>query len=143
MELLESLVYVSSAVHPDSDAQLFQLLERARARNKRCDVTGLLLFDAGNFMQYIEGPGVGLFEVYEHIKRDPLHTGLIELCREQTDHRAFGSWSMVARVFGPSGQVRNVIADTDQGFTIHSLSGAKGSAEILLRGFWQRSQRTP
>jgi hypothetical protein len=141
MASLDSLVYVSSAVHPVSDAQLFYLLERARSRNKRCDVTGLLLFDAGNFMQYIEGPDVGLSEVYEHITSDPLHTGLIELCREQTDHRVFGHWAMAARVFGPGGQVRNVITDQDQGVTVNLLSGAHGSAGILLRGFWQRSQR--
>ncbi len=143
MESLESLVYVSSAVQSVSEVRLRHLLERARSRNQRCDVTGLLLFDAGNFMQYIEGPHAGLSEVYEHIKRDDLHTGLIELCREQTSQRAFGDWAMAASVFELGGQRRNVIFETDQGFNFNSLSAAHGSAGILLRGFWQRNQRTP
>ena len=141
MEPLDSLVYVSSAVGPLGDPELYHLLERARSRNKRCEVTGLLLFDDGNFMQYIEGPSAGLAEVYDHIKRDPLHTGLIELCREQTEQRAFSDWAMVARVFEPSGKVRNVMFDTDQGFNVNALSAAHGAAGILLRSFWQRGQR--
>ena len=141
MEPLERLVYVSSAVQPVSDAQLLHLLERARLRNKRCHVTGLLLFDAGNFMQYIEGPRSGLSEVYGHIKQDPMHTGLIELCLERANHRAFSDWAMAARVFEPGGQVRNVASDADQCFNFNSLSAAHGSAGILLQGFWQRSQR--
>ena len=44
MESLESLVYVSSAVQAVDDAELLHLLERARVRNTRCEVTGLLLF---------------------------------------------------------------------------------------------------
>ena len=142
MESLESLVYVSSAVQSVSDPDLLHLLERARVRNTRCEVTGLLLFDAGNFMQYIEGPPNGLSEVYAHIKRDPHHTGLIELCRETPSHRAFGKWAMVARVFEPSGHVRNVTSDADQGVNLNSLSHAHGSAGILLKGFWKRSQRS-
>jgi hypothetical protein len=143
MALLESLVYVSSAVHSLGDAQLCHLLERARARNQRCGVTGLLMFDAGNFMQYIEGPPAGLFEVYEQIKRDPLHTGLIELCREPISQRAFGDWAMASRVFEPVGNVRSDVFDADQGFSLNALADAHASARILLRGFWQRGQRAP
>lgn len=141
MESLESLVYVSSAVQPVNEAQLLHLLERARSRNKRCNVTGLLLFDAGNFMQYIEGPHAGLSEVYERIKRDNLHTGIIELSREQKSHRAFGDWAMAASVFELDGQVRDATFDTDHGFNFNTLSTVQGSAGILLRGFWQRNQR--
>ncbi len=141
MKSLESLVYVSSAVRPVSEARLRHVLERARWRNKRCDVTGLLLFDAGNFMQYIEGPHAGLSEVYEHIRRDDLHTGLIELCREPTSDRVFGDWDMAASVFDLGGQVRNLTLNTNPRSIFSSLSVTHGSAGILLRGFWQRNQR--
>lgn len=139
---LECIVYVSSAARPVNEADLVHLIERARARNKRCEVTGLLLFDAGNFMQYIEGPRSGLSEVFERIKRDPLHTGLIELCHEQINRRAFGEWTMAARVFEAGGQVRNVVCDMNPGFDANLLPAAHGSAGILLQGFWQRSQHT-
>ena len=126
MESLESLVYVSSAVQAVDDAELLHLLERARVRNTRCEVTGLLLFDAGNFMQYIEGPPNGLSEVYTHIKQDPLHTGLIELCRETPSHRAFGKWAMVARVFEPSGHVRNGKRLSDAALKLARRTAADG-----------------
>lgn len=143
MQSLEGLVYVSSAIQPTTDEQLLHLLERARSRNARCGVTGLLLFDTGNFMQYLEGPNDGLLEVYDHIQRDPLHAGLIELWREPLNQRAFGDWAMAARVFSPTGQVRNVISDTDQSFNFVSLAAAPGAAGILMRGFWERGRRPP
>ncbi len=54
MTQLYNLVYVSSAVRPPTEAELRHLLQRAQERNRTQGVTGVLLFDAGNFMQYIE-----------------------------------------------------------------------------------------
>jgi hypothetical protein len=141
MEELQGLVYVSSAVAAVSDDQLVHLLTRARVRNIECQVTGLLLFDAGNFMQYIEGPPAGLDKVYDHIRKDPLHTGLIELCRETVPRRAFDGWAMAAKVFDVSTTGKGAFADSEQQQALRLLADANGAAGILLRGFWQRSQR--
>jgi hypothetical protein len=92
-------------------------------------------------MQYIEGPPAGLDDVYDHIRKDPLHTGLIELCRETIPHRAFGGWAMAAKVFEVSASGPLAWADSEQAEALQLLGLAHGAAGILLRGFWQRSQR--
>jgi hypothetical protein len=48
-------VYVSSEVFKFSDVQLMTLMENSRRRNLACDVTGLLLYLSGNFIQLLEG----------------------------------------------------------------------------------------
>jgi hypothetical protein len=53
-ETLQALTCVSSARGPMTGAGLQNLLQRARANNRREGVTGVLLYADGNFMQYIE-----------------------------------------------------------------------------------------
>jgi len=94
---LHALLYVSSAAHLLAPAEIEHLLDRARARNVREQVTGVLLYSHGNFMQYIEGPAAGIATVYQAIKADRLHHGIIELMREPIAEREFADWTMAFR----------------------------------------------
>lgn len=89
-----SLVYVSSATEPFSPAELVTLLEKARRNNAAIDVTGMLLYKNGNFMQAIEGDDVVINELHARIQRDPRHRGMITLLRKPIEKRQFGNWSM-------------------------------------------------
>lgn len=90
---LISLMYVSTATHLLSTAELVHMLKRAPARNLHEGITGVLLYNDGNFMQYLEGPTEGISRVYASIKAHPLHRGLIELRRERIAVRQFAEWS--------------------------------------------------
>ena len=79
MSSLEALVYVSSAKSEISQTQTEQLLAKARKRNTDHNITGLLMYIDGNFMQYIEGAPSDLSLIYEIITNDPLHSGIIKL----------------------------------------------------------------
>lgn len=94
---LHVLVYVSTAVHLLSLAEIDHLLDRAQARNSKAAVTGVLLYNEGNFIQYLEGPPSGVSKIYELIKADPLHHGIIELLREPIQTRVFSEWPMAFR----------------------------------------------
>ena len=89
-----SLVYVSSATEPFSPAELVTLLEKARRNNAAADVTGMLLYKDGNFMQAIEGDDVVINELHARIQRDPRHRGMITLLRKPIEKRQFPNWSM-------------------------------------------------
>ena len=71
-----------------------QLLQRARERNARAGVTGLLLHDAARFMQYLEGPPEALLPIYDIILADPLHHRIHELMSESIGEREFDGWTM-------------------------------------------------
>ena len=88
------LIYVSSAVNLFSDEELTKLLETAREKNHAQDITGLLLYAAGNFMQVLEGPEKDVRETHTRISRDPRLRGLITLMQGNREGRDFADWSM-------------------------------------------------
>ncbi|RQW83287.1 MAG: BLUF domain-containing protein [Methylococcus sp.] len=88
------LVYVSSAIKPFSKTELVELLKEARENNECLDVTGMLLYRDGNFMQVLEGEETVVRDLYARIERDPRHEGSIILLEESLKRRQFGEWSM-------------------------------------------------
>ena len=89
-----SLVYVSTSVKPLNDEELLDILKISRENNSSKDVTGLLLYKGGNFMQVLEGPDEAVEALYEKIKADPRHKDVNVLSREQISARQFPAWEM-------------------------------------------------
>jgi hypothetical protein len=85
--------YASSAKHPFSDRELEVLLARARETNARNDVTGLLIYAKGAFIQVIEGPVAAIDGVCERIAKDARHQILMRSER-QIQTRQFSDWTM-------------------------------------------------
>ena len=88
------LTYVSSALKPFTPHQLHELLEHCNRNNRLRDVTGMLLYKDGNFMQVLEGEETMVRKVHATIVDDPRHRGLITLLQGMTPERQFPAWSM-------------------------------------------------
>ena len=91
------LVYVSSAVELFSPEDLLRLLETSRRNNERDDITGMLLYKDGNFMQALEGERHTMEALHARIQRDARHRGLTTLLQGELRARAFPGWSMAFR----------------------------------------------
>ena len=89
-----ALLYVSSAAKPFTSDELADLMRAAREHNAVADITGMLLYKDGNFMQLLEGPQASVQALFAKIAADPRHTGAITLLRESIADRAFADWSM-------------------------------------------------
>ena len=96
-----TLVYVSSATGQFAEADLPNLLRQSRLKNRRLGVTGLLLYEGGNFIQVLEGAPAAVDGLYETIERDPRHHRTIVLLRERIDRRRFPNWAMGFRARVP------------------------------------------
>ncbi|WP_119677430.1 BLUF domain-containing protein [Indioceanicola profundi] len=131
------LVYVSRAVVPMEDADLLELLRQSRADNLRDDITGLLLYRAGRFMQVLEGPHAPLHALYGRIMRDRRHTDVTTLIKFRTDARAFADWSMgfahVDRI--PEEDRAGFSPFLDQDFDPAAWQDAPHQAVRLLKAF--------
>jgi len=88
------LVYVSAAVGSPTRADLLALLAKAREKNHRLGITGLLLFKDGDFIQLLEGERPAVREVFDAIQADPCHSGVIVLLEGEAHGRLFADWSM-------------------------------------------------
>jgi hypothetical protein len=93
-ESVAMMVYRSRAVSMLSDGELELLLQKAQVRNRSEGLTGLLIYDQGNFFQWLEGPAAGLARVWESIKHDPRHRDPQVLRAQTIPKRFFGGWDM-------------------------------------------------
>ncbi len=91
---LFQLAYDSRAVHPMSKADLQELLEEARTRNKKLHVTGLLLYKNKRFFQILEGPEVAVRIIFRSILADERHENIRTLLTCPIDDRTFPEWRM-------------------------------------------------
>jgi hypothetical protein len=107
-----SLVYVSAAVTWFSEAELRGLLAQCRARNARADITGMLLYKDGNFMQALEGDEAAVRALFGRIATDRRHQGLVTLHTGHTEQRQFGDWTMgFADLTAPTGRLPDGYSD--------------------------------
>ena len=84
------------------EAEINQILQTARRKNKEQNVTGALLFNSGYFAQALEGPRLAIEQIFERIQRDPRHGDVTVLSSQTDGHRDFPEWSM-AYVAPPGG----------------------------------------
>ena len=92
--MLYSIVYTSQATAPVVTGALPQLLDAARAANSKMDVTGMLLYKDGAFMQALEGADATVCRLAEKISHDKRHRAYFVCSRKAIDKRQFGDWSM-------------------------------------------------
>jgi hypothetical protein len=88
------LIYVSSARGEIGADELARVLESSVRYNMKQQVTGMLLYLNGSFMQVLEGEDAAVDEAYARILLDDRHTGAMLIEREPIDGRSFGRWSM-------------------------------------------------
>jgi hypothetical protein len=87
------VVYVSSASSAFSTEDLTQLLEKARRANGAADVTGMLIYCKGKFLQALEGPPAAVRDTFARIERDQRHRDIVQLQRGDAS-RLFSNWAM-------------------------------------------------
>ena len=97
VEQLVAVVYVSSSSRPMREDEILEILRVARINNEKLDVTGMLLYREGNFLQVLEGPASAIDSLIHKIKRDPRHQGVILMSRKNIDERQFADWRMAFR----------------------------------------------
>ncbi|MEQ8246500.1 MAG: BLUF domain-containing protein [Alphaproteobacteria bacterium] len=88
------LVYSSKAVARIDDRELQRILSKARTNNPQHDLTGLLLFYEGEFLQVLEGPKDEVEALFKRISNDPRHVTVKRLDAREVHSRLFGDWSM-------------------------------------------------
>ena len=92
--MIYQLVYVSRAAGEMGDVELDDILAQAREKNIQADVTGMLLYHQGSFIQVLEGDQATLEQLYTKIEQDSRHVDANVVLRAQVDERAFEGWSM-------------------------------------------------
>lgn len=88
------LIYISAAVKLMNEDELVEILTISRKNNQAKNITGMLLYGDGTFIQVIEGEEEELNKLYYKIKLDPRHKNLIKLTTGTLNKRNFSGWFM-------------------------------------------------
>ncbi|KAA9089069.1 BLUF domain-containing protein [Microbacterium radiodurans] len=91
---LLSVLYTSTARSPFGDDELAELLTRSRASNERHELTGMLLYRGGRFVQVLEGPAERVRDLLAVIATDERHTAMRVLIEQPIERREFADWTM-------------------------------------------------
>lgn len=89
------LIYRSKASYFFSEDDLIALLRQAREHNTQNNITGLLLYGYGNFIQLLEGGEKDVKNLFfKHIEKDARHRDSVVLQQTFVEKRLFKDWSM-------------------------------------------------
>ncbi|WPU92625.1 BLUF domain-containing protein [Mucilaginibacter sabulilitoris] len=122
---MEYIVYVSTAKRLLSEKELIDLLKVSRARNKKYNVTGMLLYCQGTFMQVLEGDKNSLELIYKTIELDQRHKNIIKLAEGILKKRNFPEWSMAFA------SVNSETLQEIEGFLSSSINHTTDSADHI------------
>lgn len=91
---LIQLAYVSSSAGLLTLDEIAAILIKSREKNAALGITGMLLYRGGNILQVIEGEDEKVLKLFEIIKMDERHRGVIQLYKKSITERDFPDWQM-------------------------------------------------
>ncbi|ODB95249.1 hypothetical protein A3197_18015 [Candidatus Thiodiazotropha endoloripes] len=92
--MLIQLGYISRATRLMNESALTELLDQARNINEIEDITGLLLYKDGSFVQVLEGDSDNVGKIYRRIQHDIRHHQVKTLYQQEIQTRDFPDWRM-------------------------------------------------
>lgn len=95
MKSLTSLIYASQSTEEFHEHEIPALLKQVRLANARYELTGMLLYIGGSFLQVLEGQVEMLDAVFSTIRRDNRHTQVTLIAKTAILERAFEGWTMI------------------------------------------------
>jgi hypothetical protein len=88
------LLYISQPTHGISKEQLQDILQSSRRNNSTLNITGVLVYGGGLFMQVLEGPEENVLRLYVKILDDQRHRNSLIVFISAANERIFKNWSM-------------------------------------------------
>ena len=91
---IHQLVYESHPTDAFTKEQLRDILTKSQYKNIRLNLSGLLIYHAGKFLQLLEGGKKEVDELFDTIRRDPRHTDINVVLESDCQFRSMPSWVM-------------------------------------------------
>lgn len=90
---LQRLIYISETNNPTTD--VIQEIEKQSIRNNgKCNITGILLFNADCYVQVLEGGRAAVSDMFNKIHNDSRHKRLEMVECSNIPYRSYARWAM-------------------------------------------------
>ncbi|MGB0576371.1 MAG: BLUF domain-containing protein [Alphaproteobacteria bacterium] len=103
------LLYTSSALNFMSSRQLEELLVESRTFNADKNITGILLYCDGSFMQLLEGDEEEVQSLFGRIETDRRHFDVRKIFTKETESRWMKDWAMAFALCAHRGELESCI----------------------------------
>ena len=130
--MLKSLVYVSSASGVMSKTELLKILEKSAINNSRLEITGMLLYYDGTFIQVLEGEADNVDLIMKQVSNDTRHKDITIVLEENIKSREFGNWEMGFR-FLEDDEMNKLPGSVN----VNELYSYSGNAKQMLKTFYE------
>lgn len=100
--MLIRLIYSSEGVDI-TEEDLAAILKSSNENNVKHEITGILMYGQGQFVQVLEGPMDEVKKLYLKIEKDPRHQNTERLLEEEIEDRVFGQWAMAYSALSADG----------------------------------------
>ena len=135
---MHQLLYVSNCSQSIPASDLDDILLVSRKNNIACDVTGMLLYIDGGFLQILEGAKGTLDEVYARIGADKRHFNPRLLLDRTVPERCFVGWSMgFEHLRGRAGEIQGMFGITSEAIAGRLSPGAGRVVATMLETFYR------
>ncbi len=134
--LIKQLVYASRQAVEFDGLRLVSLLYTARDRNVALDITGVLLYSNGTFVQCLEGPPENVDAIYAKICLDKRHRELVVLQSIDTNERHFQSWMMGCAKMSDYQALELMRAEWQSASQTMDRSGWLSPGFVLMKTMW-------
>lgn len=108
------LLYTSVSPKGMSESNLKDMLVRARLKNQKLGITGMMLYHDREILQILEGEKSIVQEMFQTISEDIRHTSVEVFYQGEIENRAFSDWSMAFKSIDKS--MINTITAGYEGF---------------------------
>src|ERR1700675_3029410 len=95
MKSLISLIYASRSTEFFHEHEIPELLQQVRIANAKQEITGMLLYINGSFLQVLEGQPEMVDAVFNRILIDKRNAQVRPIARESISERSFEGWTMM------------------------------------------------
>ncbi len=129
--MLVEFLYNSASVSSQlTNMDLDHILASARRRNVAEEITGMLLYYRGEFVQILEGEKKSVENIYDKfIGPDLRHTALNKVHQNTISHRSFSEWSMG---FVGAAEIESPMPSSVMGVLMNTLTDSAKSKPFSL-----------
>ncbi|MFD1615447.1 BLUF domain-containing protein [Gelatiniphilus marinus] len=107
--MIKTICYISDSIKYDNLDKIKALYKRAKANNLKNNITGVLIYKSGNFLQVLEGKPANVDFTFNKIKHDPRHSNLFKVIDTEIEHRIFEDYNFGFTIINNKDELKNLL----------------------------------
>jgi hypothetical protein len=138
--MIHYLVYTSVAANTISEEALKTIMQQSVSNNQRDQLSGMLLYCGGKFIQVLEGPKESVTQTFEKILLDHRHKRIAVILEGQVAERNFAGWNMGFKsIEADELEKLSGFRDIEQFFSDTTITDGSHPALVFLKLFYQKN----